>query len=317
MTLSRIALAALFTTALGGQALAADTLKLAVGQRGNWDTAVAELGQQAGIFKKHDLDLDILYTQGGGETLQVVISGSAEIGVAAGTMGVLGAFSKGAPIRIIGAQATGAADFFYVPADSKLQTIKDATADTTIAYSSNGSSTNSMVLALIKKYDLKAKPVATGSPSATFTPVMTGQVSVGWSSPPFGFDALDAGKIRIIARGEDIEAIRDETIRTLVANAQFVDQHKDELDRFMQAYRETIDYMYSSDEALKNYAEFAKTDMKTAKRIRNEFFPKSLIDPDKIAGTDQLMQEAVTFKAIPEKLTDNQLDKLIQIPPRQ
>ena len=32
---------------------AQETLKLAIGQRGNWDTSVSELGQRAGIFKKH------------------------------------------------------------------------------------------------------------------------------------------------------------------------------------------------------------------------------------------------------------------------
>jgi NitT/TauT family transport system substrate-binding protein len=30
----------------------AGTVKVAVGQRGNWDTAVADLGNKAGIFKK-------------------------------------------------------------------------------------------------------------------------------------------------------------------------------------------------------------------------------------------------------------------------
>ncbi len=37
-------------------ASAQDTLKLTVGQRGNWDTSVSEVGQRAGIFKKHGLD---------------------------------------------------------------------------------------------------------------------------------------------------------------------------------------------------------------------------------------------------------------------
>ena len=68
---------------------AQETLKLAVGQRGNWDTSVSELGQRAGIFKKHGLTLDMVYTQGAGETQQAVISGSVDIGVAAGIMGVL------------------------------------------------------------------------------------------------------------------------------------------------------------------------------------------------------------------------------------
>src|SRR3954466_5609553 len=102
----------LATTAASAQ----ETLKLAVGQRGNWDTSVSELGKRAGIFKKYGLDLDILYTDGGGETLQATISGSVDVGVGAGVMGVLGAFAKGAPVRIIGAEATGASDlFWYVP----------------------------------------------------------------------------------------------------------------------------------------------------------------------------------------------------------
>src|SRR5471030_866194 len=112
--------------ALSGRAHAADELKLAVGQKGNWDTSVAELGQRAGIFQKHDVDLDILYTQGSGETLQAVLSRSAEIGVAGGTLGAIGAFSKGAPLRILGSEATGAGDlFWYVRADSPIRSVKD------------------------------------------------------------------------------------------------------------------------------------------------------------------------------------------------
>ena len=80
-------------------ASAQDHLKVAVGARGVGETFVAELGQDAGIFKKHGLSLDVLYTQGGGETQQVVIANSAQIGVAAGFLGTLGAYAKGAPIH--------------------------------------------------------------------------------------------------------------------------------------------------------------------------------------------------------------------------
>ena len=99
------------------QALAADTLKLAIGQRGLWDSSFAEIGTQAGIFAKHGLELQVFYTSGGGETQQAVISGSADIGVSPGTLGVLGAFAKGAPIRIIAGEATGTAEYYFVKAD--------------------------------------------------------------------------------------------------------------------------------------------------------------------------------------------------------
>jgi NitT/TauT family transport system substrate-binding protein len=89
-------------------ARAQDNLKLAVGQRGNWASSVAEVGQRAGIFKKHGLTLDLLYTQGSGETQQAVIAESVDVGIAAGTMGAMSAFAKGAPVRIIAAETTGA-----------------------------------------------------------------------------------------------------------------------------------------------------------------------------------------------------------------
>src|SRR5438128_171878 len=142
-------------------AAADETLKLAIGQRGNWDTSVPELGQRAGIFKKWGLTLELLYTQGGGETQQAVISGSVDIGIAAGAAGVVGAYAKGAPVRVIGAETTGAADYWYVPATSPIRTMND-TDGKTVAYSTNGSSTHSIVLAFMKQYGVKAKPTATG-----------------------------------------------------------------------------------------------------------------------------------------------------------
>src|SRR5712692_8409824 len=96
--------------------LAAQKLKIASPIRGSWEGAIPELGKQAGIFQKHGLDLEILYTQGAGETLQVVISGSVDVGLSAGTLGSLGAYAKGAPVRIIGASSNGSREnFWYVP----------------------------------------------------------------------------------------------------------------------------------------------------------------------------------------------------------
>jgi NitT/TauT family transport system substrate-binding protein len=292
---------------------ALDTLKVAAGQRGNWDTTISEVGQRLGIFKKHGIELEILWTQGGGETQQAVISGSVEIGVAPGIMGVLSAFSKGAPVRIIGAETTGAADlFWYVPSTSPIKSLKD-TNDKTIAYSTKGSST-----ALMKQYDLKAKPTATGGPAPTLTQVMTNQIDVGWSAPPFGLQQLDEGKIRIIATGNDAAVFKGQTVRLLITNVQTLQTRKPVIDRFMKAYRETIDLLYSNDPAaLQAYAEFVGISVDMAKRTRNDFFPKSAVDPDKIVGLDTIVPDAVALKYTAAPLTKEQLVELIQIPPRQ
>src|SRR5438552_7916812 len=306
-------LAAMVTTAQ-----AEDTLKHAAGQRGNWDTTIAEVGQRAGIFKKHGLILEVLFTQGGSETQQAVISNSVDIGVAPGIMGVLSAFSKGAPVRVIGAQTTEADDsYWYVPSNSPIRSLND-TDGKTIAYSTNGSSTHGIVSAFMKQYDLKAKPTATGGPAPTLTQVMSGQIDVGWSAPPFGLQQLDEGKIRIIAQGNDATVFKGQTVRLLHTNVQTLQSRKPVIDRFMKAYRETIDWMYSADPAaLQTYGDFVGIPVAMAKRTRDDFFPKAAVDPDKITGLDAIVQDAVALKFTAALLTKEQLAELIQIPPRQ
>jgi NitT/TauT family transport system substrate-binding protein len=84
----------------------------------------------------------------------------------------------------------------------------------------------------------------------------------------------------------------------------------------MKAYRETIDAMYADPNALKVYAEFVGITEAKAKRTRDDFFPKSSIDPDKVIGLDAIVQDAVTLKFTAAPLTKEQLAELVQIPPR-
>ncbi len=296
-------------------AAAQDKLKLAVGQRGNWDTSVSEVGQRAGIFKKHGLELELVYTQGAGETQQAVISGSVDIGVAAGIMGVLSAYSKGAPVRIIGAETTGAADlYWYVKADSPIQSLKD-TAGKTLAYSTNGSSTHGIVTAFMKEFGLTAKPTATGGPPGTLTQVMSGQIDVGWAAPPFGLDQLDQKQIRILASGNDASVFKGQTVRLLITTAPVLQGKKAAIDRYMAAYRETIELMYT-DAGLKIYADWLGIPEAKARRTRDDFFPRDSINPDRITGLDDIVKDAVALKFTASELSKDQLAELIQIPPR-
>lgn len=298
-------------------ALAQDHLKIAVGARGVGETFVPELGQNAGIFKKHGLDLDVLYTQGGGETMQVVISDSAQIGVAIGFLGTLGAFSKGAPVRILGSTFTGGSQlFWYVRADSPIKSLKDA-AGKTVAYSTNGASTHTAVLALKKFTGVDFKPTQTGAAPGTYTQVMSGQIDVGWAGAPFGVDAVEAGKMRVIAKASDDPVLNRQTIRLLIVNATELSQRKDVFVRFMRAYRETLNWVYATPAGLKAYAEWASISETTAKRALAEFLPLEAVDPDRISGLDDVMADAVAFKYIPAPLSQQQIDELIQIPERK
>jgi NitT/TauT family transport system substrate-binding protein len=303
---------------VAGSAQAQDQLKLAVGAPHNWENQPAALGQQAGIFKKHGLVLELLFTQGSGETMQAVIAGSVDIGTGVGTYGAMGAFAKGAPVRAIGNATTGAHDlYWYARADSPIRSIKDA-AGKTIAFSTTGSSTNVIVLGLIKESGVALKPTATGSPANTLTAVMSGQIDIGWSSPPLGVEDLEQGKIRLVARGSDVASLRDQTVRVIIANANSLAQKKDAIRRFMEAYNETIDWMYAEDKALQLYADAVKVPFAIAKRSRDEFYPKDNLRPNRLSGVEQAMVDAIALKFLPASLSKEQLGQFFayQLPPR-
>jgi NitT/TauT family transport system substrate-binding protein len=112
--LAAVSLAAGATFAVALEAChAEEALKIAVGGRGIGETFVTEVGYKAGLFNRHNLALDIFYTDGGGETQQAVISNSAQVGVASGFLGAIGVFAKGAPVRIIGGSYTGGSQVFW------------------------------------------------------------------------------------------------------------------------------------------------------------------------------------------------------------
>jgi NitT/TauT family transport system substrate-binding protein len=295
-------------------ALAQDVLKVAIPQRGAWDSGVAELGQRAGIFKKHGLTLEILFTQGGPESIQAVIGGSIDIATAVGTSAAIGTFAKGAPLRLIGSEMIGAPElYWYVRSDSAVRTVADLNGKT-VAYSLTGSSSHAAVLALIQQYKLSAKPVSTGSIQATVTQTMTGQVDVGFGAAPFGLDVVEDGKARIVATGNDVASLRTRSVRVNVTNAATLAGHRDAIARFVQAYRETLDWMYADPAALAVYKDYSGLPDAIVRRVR-DLIPKEAMSPDSVAGMDQIVAEAVNLKFIAAPPSGEQMKVLVQIPP--
>jgi NitT/TauT family transport system substrate-binding protein len=314
MRASALALVALFTlTPARGE----DQLKVAIGQINNWENQAPTLGQDAGIFKRHNLVLENVGTQGAGETLQPVIAGSADLGAGVGVAGVMRAFARGAPVRILLPAFTGTGDLYlYVKADSPLKTIKDVTANNTIAYSTSGSSSNNLVLAFADELGVKAKPTPTGGPAGTLTQVMSGQIDIGWAAPPFGMKELKEGKIRILIRGSDAPSLRGQTVRTIIVNADALKNKKDAIMRFVQGYREAVDWMYADPKAIDMYAEKMKLDRALIESSIKEFHPKEAMQTDEMKDIDGIQRDAVKLKFIEAPLTKQQLAELIQIPPR-
>jgi len=317
-TSHRVALTVALTLVCGVSAAPAqDQFKVAIGQINNWENQGPTLGQDVGIFKKHNLVLENVGTSGAGETMQPIIAGSADIGAGVGVAGVMRAFARGAPVRILAPMFTGTGDiYWFVRADSPIKTLKDATDKHTIAYSTSGSTSNNIVLAFVNDLGVKARPTATGGPPGTFTAVMSGQVDIGWSAPPFGLQEARDGKIRIIARGSDAKSLHGQTIRVLIVNADVLKARKDAVVRFLRGYREAVDWMYSNPDAIKRYSTKTKLPEELIRNSVATYHPKEAMQTDAIKDVDGAMRDAVKLKFLDKPLTKEQLAEFIQIPPR-
>jgi NitT/TauT family transport system substrate-binding protein len=306
------ALAVLMTTAISGYAQ--EKLKVAVPQRGFWDSSWVEFGEAAGLFKQAGLEIEVFYTDGGAQTLDAAMSGSVDIALSNGFLGVIGRYVKGAPIRVISAQMTGANElYWWVKGDSPYKSLKDVPEGKTVAFSSPGSSSNLVLLSLLRQTGSKAKPLATGGVPGTTTQVMTGQVDVGWSVVPLGLAEIAAGQRRIIARSRDATEMRNQTIRVNVVNADILKNKRAAITKFMQAYEKAIDWGYSNPQAIEIFARNMKVTPAVAKQAVDEYYPKSAMQMGEIRDVERSLKDALDFKFIPSAKTPKDLEGLFDI----
>ena len=102
-------------------------------------------------------------------------------------------------------------------------------------------------------------------------------------------------------------------MRVNITNTATLEQRGPALARFMAAYRETIDFMYSAPEALTIFAEIAGVPPEVARKIPG-LYPKSALAPDRIVGLDAIMAEAVATKFMPAPLRKEQIAELVRTP---
>ena len=294
--------------------LALDKMKVAVGQRGGWPTSIPEIAQKYGFFAKQGLDVEVLYTNGGGETMQPVLAGAIDVGVAVGTSAAMGVFQKGAPVRIIGNQTTGASDIvWYVAANSPIKAFRDFDGRS-LSYSTSGSSSHILAQALTAHFNIKPKLVPTGDMAGTLTQVLSGQVDIGWLAPPVGLEPAQTGRTRIIGNAGVVPVYKDQTVRVQVVNAAILTAKKELITRYLRAYRDVVDWMYTDDPAMwKAFVEVTTFAEPLWRQTRDDFYPKSSIHPDTISGLDGVMADGVAFKLMSAPLTPAQLKELIVV----
>jgi len=276
------------------------------------------VAHEKGFYKENNIDVDAVFTRGGGENVQAVVSGDAQIGLGTGTLAVISAFVKKAPIKIAAAEITGMDAFWYVQSSAPIRKMEDL-AGKKIAYSRPGASSHMAVLAIadqVKAKGLKpAEPVSLGGIPEVYTAVRTGQTDAGWSVAPFQLDLVEKGELRVVVRGEEITAMREITPRVHFLNNAFAAKNPDAVRGFFRAQQRALDYMFE------NKADAAKIWIKRAEMKYPEtavlktwdYYNRAAMTLKPIRGLQATIEDGIRNKFLTQPLTQAEINNLIDL----
>lgn len=221
----------------------ADT-KLVVGKSAvtSESNLAANVGERAGIFKKHGLDVEVIDFGGGGKMIQALTSGSVDIGVGAGIQ--MAFIVKGAPMLAICEDASTLPFVIGVPWDSPLKTLKDLRGKT-IGISSAGSLTDWLAQELVRTQGWRSDEITTvaigSSPTASTAAFRLHRIDayVGGTSTFLGMEEKKTGR----ALAPVSTYIGKIAAGTIFASNRLVENSPDVIRAFLAGWLETVRYM--------------------------------------------------------------------------
>lgn len=310
-TLKTMAIAAAGVAVLSAPSFAADKVRLVNSTKVVFEMEHPYAAQDGGIFDKYGLDVSVIHGSGGAASLQAITTGSQDVVWGNGVLGVVSAYAKGAPVRILANNIRGVPDlYWYVKSESPIKSFKDLTADHELVYSRPGSTTNLAALAIKEALGLKAKLVSVGGPSGSRTQAMSGQVATGWSVFPLNTGLIKENKIRVIGTGNEASSLVGVTIRVVAANVNWLNKNRAVAQRLMLAMMEGRARSYTSDEQLQTYAKRWKLNYDNIKGVGNDT-PMEVTTLLPVAGLDTINEIALKDKKIRKLLTKEQLHELV------
>lgn len=179
----------------GGQASAADQVRVGVPTKGFWANAIAEVALRQKLFEKEGIAAQITVYRGGAETFEGMVAGASDI-ILAPTPLVAAGRKKGVNSKLVANAAMGYYGFeLMVPAKSQIQ-VKDLNGKK-VAITSAGSGTDILALwvAQARKVDFTRVPVGGGGVAPN---LLAGNVDVAVVYPPLSYRLAASGEARSI-----------------------------------------------------------------------------------------------------------------------
>jgi NitT/TauT family transport system substrate-binding protein len=256
----RVAVRAILAMSLALPSLAlpaaADTA-LTVGKaQANADSIITvDVGNDAGIFKKHGLDLQILNFEGGSKLIQALTAGSADIGIGAGIQ--MAFIARGAPMLAVCEDTTTLPYFSIgVPYDSPIKTLDDLKGKI-IGISNSGALTDwvAQELARVKGWGPNGitRVAVGGSITASSAAFRAHQIDAYVGGTTTFLTEAEKKVGRVLAPVSDF--VGNMASGTIFASNHLIASNPDALRAFLAAWIETTQFVLThKDETVKSWA---------------------------------------------------------------
>ena len=276
------------------------------------------VAQEKGFYRENNIDVDAVFTRGGGENVQAVVSGDAQIGLGTGTLAVISAFVKKAPIKIAAAEITGLDAFWYAQSNTPIRSLEDL-AGKKIAYSRPGASTHMGTLAIVEQVKAKGlkppEPVSLGGIPEVYTAVRTGQADAGWSVPPFQLDRVDKGELRVVVKGDELTSLRDITPRVHFLNNDFAAKNPEVVRGFFRAQQKALDYMFENKgDTAKIWIRRADLKFPDSAVLKTwDYYSRAAMALKPIRGLQATIEDGIRNKFLTQPLSQAEINALIDL----
>jgi ABC-type nitrate/sulfonate/bicarbonate transport system substrate-binding protein len=268
---SAILLAALAFAATG--AAAQDLIRVGKAGREAFSFVPVDIGDQMGIFKKHNLKVEISSFAGDARLQQAMAADAIDMSLSSGVG--MAFIVKGAPVKTVAAFADPPLLFaLVVPKDSPLKSPADLNGRT-IGVSGVGSVTQWLVnqIAVKQGWGLGAiQVIGIGENAARVAAVKSRSIDGGVVDIASALNYVKSGEGRILGRFND--TVRDFHVHVMFATDKSIQQKPKAITAFIAGWFESVDFMRKNKEkSVEIAAEVMGTDKDLASAIYDELMP--------------------------------------------
>lgn len=228
-----------------------------------------EIAREKGFFKEAGVEVEqIIPSEGGGTTLQNVVSGRLPFGEVA-TGAIVTGFNEGAPIQVIGGGIQSVADVSWVAMkNSPLKDLKEA-GDARWGFTNPGSVTEAMSFLTPEGAGLdpeSIKRTSTGGTGAGIALLEAGDIDIAYASPRVALE--NAAKLKVVGSSADYVKSYQQTL--IVSSRDFAAKNPETARGVLQGYADAIKWINDNpEEAAEFWAGKADLEVKDAAEILN------------------------------------------------